>query len=182
MEKRLASTYTRWRNSSTPLEKEWIPCIQAHHSGEIYSSKLLHLAGAARDGMKLTLWRKSCNTGICAGSTLVTTLAFLLLGLSRESRTKRDETRISIVQVCLFTTLVSLNLPRLIRLLQILDLLISQCLALDFHRLINPLHARETNNWTRHISQNPCHCHMRHSPALLLRQLLHARDDLMLDI
>lgn len=69
---------------------------------------------------------------------------------------------------------MSHNGLRLIRLLQILFLLLTQLLPPRLQRLIHPLHRTKPNNRRANPLINPRQRNMAHFPPLLLRNLLHA--------
>jgi len=74
---------------------------------------------------------------------------------------------------------MTLDSPGSIRLLQVLVLLLGQLLPFHAQRLVHAIHAREADDRRADLLVDPRQRHMAHLPALLLRQLLHALDDLL---
>lgn len=77
------------------------------------------------------------------------------------------------------TLFVSLDWLGLIRLLEILDLVLCQRLALDLDRLIQSRQAAEPNNRGRPLLNNPRQRHLAHLPALFVGNLLDATHNLL---
>jgi hypothetical protein len=71
------------------------------------------------------------------------------------------------------------DLPTLIQLLQIPLLLLSQHLPPRLERLIHALHTREPNDRTSNTLVDPRKRDMAHLPAMLVRKLFHALDNLV---
>lgn len=72
-----------------------------------------------------------------------------------------------------------LHIPRQIWLLQPFLLLLTQRLSPCLQRLIHARHTTEPNDRARNPLINPRKRHMAHLPPMLLRQLLHTADDLL---
>jgi len=75
---------------------------------------------------------------------------------------------------------MSLDSSGLVRLIEMLDFLLRQGLALNTNGLIDPLLAAETNDGTCHLRANPGKCNLRHRPALFFCELLDTVDDFYL--
>lgn len=75
---------------------------------------------------------------------------------------------------------MTLNLPVNIQLFQILLLLFAQNLSPRLKRLIHALYTREPNDRTCNPLVDPGKRNMAHLPAMLLCQLLHALNNLVI--
>ena len=84
-------------------------------------------------------------------------------------------------QPLLISTLEPLPLLRRIPLLQKLPILLLEHKLTIPHRLLNPLLTPQPNNRHHALPNRPRRRHTRHAHPALLRHLLHARDDFLVD-
>ena len=74
---------------------------------------------------------------------------------------------------------MALNGPTHVQLFQILLFLSGQLFTPRLERFVHPLNTREPNDRARNPLVDPRKCNMAHFPAVLLRKLLNALDDLV---